>query len=113
MKKDVTVYFGHILESIDCINQYIENCSRQDFLDSRQKKDAVIRRLEIIGEAVKNIPQNIRDHYPNIPWKKISNTRNKLIHEYFGVDYDLTWGIILRELPKLKKQIERILKELE
>lgn len=113
MKKDISIYLGHILESINFIDEYLRGCNCDDFLNSWEKKDAITRRLEIIGEAVKNIPQNIRDHYPNIPWKKISNTRNKLIHEYFGVDYDLTWGIILRELPKLKKQIERILKELK
>lgn len=113
MKKDITIYLSHILESINFIDEYLKNCDKKDFLNSWEKKDAVTRRLEIIGEAVKNIPQKIRNNYYKIPWKKISNTRNKLIHEYFGVDYDLTWSIISKELPKLKQQIEQILEELK
>lgn len=113
MNKRTTVYLGHILESIDFINRYVGKCSKIEFLDSWEKKDAVTRRLEIIGEAVKHVPNNIRKNYPKIPWKKISGTRDKLIHNYFGVDYELTWNIIKKELPKLKKEVEKVIRKLE
>lgn len=113
MKKNVEVYLGHILESIDFIDKYITDCSKKEFLNSWEKKDAVTRRLEIIGEAVKRIPDDIKIDHPKIPWKKISGTRDKLIHDYFGVDYELTWNIAINELPKLKKQIEKVVRKLE
>jgi len=113
MNKRVNVYLGHILESIDFINEYISKCSKKEFFSSWEKKDAVTRRLEIIGETVKHIPNNVRKNYPKIPWKKISGTRDKLIHDYFGVDYELTWNIIKIELPRLKKEIEKVVNKLD
>lgn len=71
-----------------------------------------IRRLEIIGEAIKNLPQEFKNNYNNPPWETISGLRDKSIHEYFGVDIDLIWTIIVRDLPELKQNIEKILEEL-
>jgi len=108
MKKDIKIFLEHILESIDLIEKYIEDKIKEDFLTSQQLQDAVIKRIEIIGEAVKNIPNDIREKYNNIPWKDIIGMRDILIHQYFGVDLDLTWKVIKEDIHDLKKQINSL-----
>ncbi|KYC44652.1 MAG: hypothetical protein APG12_01740 [Candidatus Methanofastidiosum methylothiophilum] len=112
MKKDLRIFLLHILDSINLIEEYTKNKSKEDFEDSLSLQDMTIRRLEIIGEAIKNLPQEFKDNYTQVPWKKISGLRDKLIHEYFGIDIDLVWTIIVRDLPELKQNIEGILEEL-
>lgn len=111
--KDAAIFVRHILDSIEKIGEFTEGISKERFLDSVQVQDAVIRRLEILGEAAKNIPEEILKKYPDVPWNKIIRTRDKLIHRYFGVDIDLTWDIVKDDLPDLKEKIIKILKELE
>ena len=89
MKKDPLVFLGHILESIEWIEKDIDNMSKQQFLKNVPMQDAVVRRLEIIGEAVRNVPEEFRQKYANVPWRKIAGMRNKLIHDYLGVDLEL------------------------
>lgn len=108
MDKDPRIFLSHILESITLIENYTKGKNEANFVSSVPLQDKVIRRLEIVGEAVRHIPETLRQKYPQIPWRQIAGTRDKFIHEYFGVDIALTWGIIKRDLPKLKKQIIRI-----
>ena len=112
MNRDIRVYLQDILESIGIIEEYTQELSAEDFFHRRQTQDAVIRRLEIIGEAVKHIPSDIRIEFPAIPWKKIAGMRDFLIHEYFGVNLERVWLVVSRDLPPLKKQIRHLKAEL-
>ena len=112
MKKDPKIFLKHILESIEKIEKNIKNMSEDKFFDSTTIQDAVVRRLEIIGEAVKNLPNSFKNKHPKISWKKIAGTRDVLIHEYFGVDLNLVWKITNKNSPKLKKQILELLESL-
>ena len=111
MKKEGITFIEHILECIKLIEEYLKDKSREDFLTSVQLQDSVIRRIEIIGEAVKNIPNDVKDKYPDIPWKKIAGMRDKLIHEYFGVDYKIVWDVVSNKIPKLKEKLKGIIEK--
>ncbi len=116
MKKDISVFFEDILESIELIEDYAKGVDREEFLDKDdnvQMKDAIIRRLEIIGEAVKNIPDDFKEKHPNVPWKEISGMRDILIHEYFGVNLERVWKTAKEDLPDFKKVIIKMLEKLE
>lgn len=112
MKKNVKIFLEHILESINLIEKYIKDREKSDFLKFTQLQDSVIRRIEIIGEAMKNIPSDFKGSHENIPWKEIMGMRDILIHQYFGVDLELTWEVVKIDLPKLKKSIIFILNEM-
>lgn len=110
MKKNTLIFVKHIAESIELIEDFSKGLSLSDFLHSVKTQDAVIRRLEIIGEATKNIPKSFRIKYPQTRWDEMARMRDKLIHHYFGVDLKITWNVIKKDLPILKKQITIILK---
>ena len=112
-KRDAILFLYDILEAIAKIESYTEGMNYDEFIHDEKTIDAVIRNLEIIGEAAKNIPEDIKNEYPEIPWKAIAGMRDKLIHSYFGVSLPIVWETIKNDLPILKCQIERILKELE
>jgi len=113
MKKNSKIFLTHILNSINLVEEYLKGKSKLDFLNSIQLQDSVIRRIEIIGEAIKNIPNDIKKNYNQIPWKEITGMRDILIHQYFGVDLDLTWQVIDKDLPSLKRQISDISKKID
>jgi uncharacterized protein with HEPN domain len=102
MKREGKLYIEDIINSIDNISGYIKGLSHEDFSKNNMVIDAVIRNLEIIGEASKNIPLEIKSLYPDIPWKEMAGMRDKVIHEYFGVDIDIVWATIIKRLPELK-----------
>src|SRR3989442_12219098 len=103
---DIAVFLQHILESINLILNYTLDISKEKFLSSNSIQDMVFRRLEIIGEAVKNLPQDFKDNNLHIEWREIAGLRDVLIHNYFGVDLDLTWKVIEKDIPELKIKIE-------
>ncbi|MBN1620839.1 DUF86 domain-containing protein [candidate division WOR-3 bacterium] len=112
MPKRTDIFLEHILESIELIQKYTQNLSFDSFLASQSIQDSVIRRLEIIGEAAKNIPDDVRKIQPEIEWNKITGMRDVLIHHYFGVDLKLTWNVIQKDIPQLKPSVEKLLKKL-
>src|SRR3990167_2857496 len=113
MKRRLKLFIEDILESIKLIEKYIRNISKENLDNNQKLKDSIVRRLEIIGEAVKNIPDNFRKKYPEVPWKKIAGLRDIIIHTYFNIDLDITWNIIKKDLPDLKEKILKIRTELE
>ncbi|MCB0727349.1 MAG: DUF86 domain-containing protein [Ignavibacteriae bacterium] len=108
MYRDSKILIEDILESINKINLYVEGLSFDDFNLDPKTIDAVTRNFEIIGEASNKIPEDIRIKYPDIEWKKIIGLRNRIIHEYFGVDNSIIWYIIENELEFLKDKLLNI-----
>lgn len=98
-----------ILDSINLVEHYVYGLTKKNFLKSQQVQDAVLRRIEIIGEAVKYLPLELKRKHTNIPWNEISDMRNIIVHEYFGVDLELTWKTIKIDIPILKKQLTKIM----
>jgi uncharacterized protein with HEPN domain len=102
--KDERVYLGHIRDAIDDIEQYT-SVGRAAFMAEGMRQDAVIRKLEIIGEAVKQLSSATRKHRPEVPWKQIAGMRDRLTHDYFGVDLALVWRVVERDLPALRAAV--------
>ena len=108
MTRELSVYLEDILASLLKIEEYTGGISEEDFSGNSQIQDAVLRRLEVIGEAAKHIPEDFRRQYPEIPWKKMSGLRDVLIHEYFGVNLKRVWRLVQNDIGKLKRQIEQV-----
>lgn len=113
MPRDYKVYLDDILQAADKIRSYTAGLTLQTFLNDEKTVDAVVRNLEIIGEAIKNVPDEIRARYADVPWKKIAGLRDILIHEYFGMDRELIWDIIETKLLDLSDRITEILASLQ
>lgn len=101
-------YLKHILDAIADIEGSVKKLSKEEFKGSKDIKDATVRRIEIIGEAVKNISKEFKQRHPEIEWAKIAGTRDIMIHAYFSVDLDIVWGIVKKDLPDLKEKIKII-----
>jgi len=112
-KREVCDYLSDIFDAIEKIENFTQDLSFEAFAEDEMRVFAVIRALEIIGEAAKNVPLEIKENYPSVPWKEMARTRDKLIHSYFGVDLNVVWKTISKNLPPLKDQISEILKDLE
>lgn len=110
-KRDWKLFVEDVLECIGKIDKYIKDIKFKDFKSDAKTVDAVVRNLEIIGEACRYIPENIKAQYQKVYWKGIVGLRNRIIHEYFGVDSKIIWHIIKEELPTVREQMEQILKE--
>ena len=110
MTKDFRIYLEDVLECIKNIEDYVKDYSYLEFSKNKMMRDAVIRNLEIIGEAVKNVPVEVRNKFPEIDWKKIAGLRDILIHAYSGINEQILWDIVENKIPTLKKQVKVILK---
>jgi uncharacterized protein with HEPN domain len=103
MKKD-KAYLKHILDAISDIEKFIEDVGKEELLENKEKQYAVLRAIEIIGEATKNLSKELKAKHPRIPWKDIAGMRDKLIHEYFGVDLELSGKLSKIDFPNLKNE---------
>ena len=101
-------WVSDIKEAIRRVERYTRGVSYQKFLKNIKTQDAVVRNLEIIGEAVKNISADFKKKHKNVEWKNIAGMRDKLIHHYFGVNWEIVWDVVKEKLPELKKQVERV-----
>ena len=108
MKRNIKLFINDILENIDLIEDSIRGMSLKQFKSDRLVVDATLRRLEIIGEAVKNLPNSFKSNHPELPWRDIAGFRDKLIHAYFGVVLDRVWNILKKDLPYFKGKIKNI-----
>ena len=108
VRRNPKLYLQDILISIEAIEEYTRDLTETNFYRNGQVQDAVIRRLEIIGEAVKSLEEEFRQRYPNLPWKNMAGMRDVLIHQYFGVDLRRVWLTIKRDLPAIKREISEI-----
>src|SRR4030043_490535 len=110
-EKSLLFYLEMILDAINSIQNYTQDMNYNQFLRDRKTRDAVVRNLEVIGEAIKSLPEDFRLHYPTVNWRGFAEMRDKLIHQYFGVDWEIVWKTLQKTIPDLKKQITIIIHE--
>ncbi len=111
-KRRDTDFLGDIQEALERISSYLKGLTYPKFLEDKKTQDAVVRNFEIIGEATKNITADFRARYADVPWKKLAGLRDKLTHFYFGIDYKIVWNVARKELPKLRRQIKDVRREI-
>ena len=111
--KDIHDYLSDIIDAAAKIQEFTRGISSYDqFIENDMLSSAVIRKFEIIGEAIKKIPDDIREKYNNIPWKNIAGARDRLIHGYDDIDYEILWDTVKNDIPELKKNVKKIINEL-
>ena len=109
MTRSARILLGDILEAAELLERYTGGLTRQEFTDNIEKQDAVARRLEIIGESVKRLPEDLREQHPDVPWREITAARDVLVHEYFRIDVDLAWEMVKQDVPELATRTRSIL----
>ncbi len=113
MSRNVAVYLRDILQNMRDAEEFIEGISYERFVEDKKTFNAVVRAIEVIGEAVKHVPDSVRSRYPAIPWKEMAGMRDKVVHFYFGVDREAVWLVVTARIPTLKPLIEQSLQDLE
>jgi uncharacterized protein with HEPN domain len=113
MKRNYRLFIKDIISAMKSIEKFVEGLSLDQVKEDDKTSSAVIRKFEIIGEATRHVPDNLKEEYPDIPWKRMAGMRDRLIHAYFGVDYKLVWEAIKIDIPKLKPRLEEVLAGLE
>lgn len=108
MPRTLKLYIDDIQESIKKIEEYVKGYNYQKFVKDTKTIDAVIRNFSVIGEAARHIPENVQEKYPQMPWHEITGMRNKIIHEYFGLNEEILWKTIQEDLPRLKQELLKI-----
>ena len=111
-KRDYRDYIQDIIDSVNDVELFTKNMDFESFAEDKKTINAVIRSIEVIGEATKTLPKSIRDQNPSIPWKKMAGMRDKMIHEYFGVDVEILWKVAKENMPSIKPLIQDVLKSL-
>jgi uncharacterized protein with HEPN domain len=113
MKRGYKLFIHDIKDCLAQIDEFVGNMTLEEFKADEKTSSAVVRKIEIIGEATKNVPKEIRQKYKELPWSDMAKMRDKIIHGYFGIDYEIVWKTIKERLPEIKPKIENILQELE
>jgi uncharacterized protein with HEPN domain len=106
--KDDRVYLHHILDEMELVRSLCKTLTFEEFRTNRVMEHTITRALEIIGEAAKNVPDKIKKEHPEIPWKFMAGLRDKIIHGYFAINYDIVWDVIIRRIPELEPKIRAI-----
>ena len=113
MKRDYRLYVKDILDCIERIEEFVGDMKFNEFVEDDKTSSAVVRKLEIIGEATKNIPKSLTQKYEEVPWKDMARMRDKIIHFYFGTDYEIVWGVIKERLPEIKPTVRQMLEDMK
>jgi uncharacterized protein with HEPN domain len=113
MTRDYTLFVKDNLDAIRAIEKFAGNSNYKDFLKDDKTKSAIVWKIQVIGEATKNIPKTIREEYEALPWKFMAKIRDKIAHFYFGIDYQIVWQVAKEKLPEIRPAIEKMLKELK